>query len=46
MHQIELYKIGLIVKVVIGDQGPGNQGMFESLGISADHPYIDVDGES
>ena len=38
-------EIGLTVKVVIGDQGIHNQGLFKTLNISPEQPYYFWEGE-
>lgn len=40
----KLGKIGLSVRVVICDQGATNQQMFRFFGVSADKPFVEVDG--
>ena len=36
----KLQKVGLTVKVVLGDQGSNNRKMFSKLGITPDRPYM------
>jgi hypothetical protein len=38
----KLQEIGIVIKVVVCDQGANNRGMFSSLGISIEKPYVEV----
>ena len=41
----KLFDMGLTVKVCIGDQGVGNRGAFNILGISETRPYIEMNNQ-
>jgi hypothetical protein len=39
---VRLQEVGIIVKVVVCDQGANNRGMFANLNISIDKPFVEI----